>query len=871
MNKVFKTAVALCVAVALSASLLAQTFTVNTAGLFKVVGATLVAIPIGGTISPGETVVLPWVSNNTLTAAAIGALGVTANPSGVSPGSFSWSTKGDVGVVTGTGGATATASVNTINENSRPLSATDRGQSKGRVFFNWINTPNTCGGQQMFFDIIKSFAGTNLTNVGIPPVVGPDCLKPNTIYTYSVDPIVSDNLFDQIGLDKYFWDISSITGATNAYNSTDGSSITFTTGATVPVISSVICRFGAANYLPLQAVLLSQASATKSISAGAATAVVTASGAMSGVIGATNCIPTFASGVNPLTLSIPTQSGVSYQWTFGTAGLPSNGWNTSPPQAGAAPYNTAGVIVGLNNTLTIADVGNQPGTITLRVTDACANVVFYNYTFNRSISVATNSLISFNNNCTTPGTAVTATLAASANLNNVAWATLTNWSFGASNPYSVTPSALVTPGVYTVNAGLGCGTATPYTVNVKPAALTYSASSYCFNRPTTNTPSISCTNAGVGTFAWNIPGASGITAVSPASALSNITTTATATSSTFQPTLIIATGCTTSTPQVTINISSVTPTGLAGSSCYNVGMITPGPLPATSGSLTVSGYPGYGTYVFTQVSATNGPWLFTGVVTGTGPFTNTFSPTAPNATTATTATFNFTNNFAVTNSAATPYCGGLIPGTYPISVSHVSGTPCAASTVFGPTNIVVAGYGSFTLTPTAGSDDLFKALGLPAGYSPSWFRGCPGSRTGVPISATIQTTPTFTSCDIFTTAGAGTTYSVDISLAGCTTTYARPSVNFVAKRANPTGTGVTNLKEIVKYYPNPNSGSFVIDVATLKETGTMTIQDITGKKVTEKSLKSGQNNFDLKLPTGIYQLHIVVDGQEQNEKMVITE
>ena len=123
---------------------------------------------------------------------------------------------------------------------TQPLLDPRWARSKGRVIVSYDD--KRCGAK-IKFEVFKRYKNEK-KNI-VPPISGSDCVSPNTTYTFSVDPIASDNAGDEIGFDKYYWS-GLPEGIGNVYNSGDNSSITFTTGATVPAFT-LTCCYGRAN------------------------------------------------------------------------------------------------------------------------------------------------------------------------------------------------------------------------------------------------------------------------------------------------------------------------------------------------------------------------------------------------------------------------------------------------------------------------------------------------------------------------------------------------------------------------------------------------------------------------------------------------
>jgi hypothetical protein len=72
---------------------------------------------------------------------------------------------------------------------------------------------------------------------------------------------------------------------------------------------------------------------------------------------------------------------------------------------------------------------------------------------------------------------------------------------------------------------------------------------------------------------------------------------------------------------------------------------------------------------------------------------------------------------------------------------------------------------------------------------------------------------------------------------------------------------------IGKIYPNPNNGKFVLETG-VPESVSVTVNDVTGKKIWS-GVVSGQGTIDLaNVPTGIYSLRISSDHSVQYRKLV---
>jgi hypothetical protein len=762
-----------------------------------------------GTISNGDNIAVPWVNiNSTMNTGYT----FTVNNLPTGAADFQWSVRGDLQADTPVN--TTSVTIKHFNQANRNT-PTDLAQSKGRVIFHYTYPVSGCLvriSTSITFDVFKQFAGTHTNNstdnIAVPAIIGPNCLLPNKQYTYSVDPIVSDNLNAQIGTDNYLWDVSQAlvgSGAAINYYSTDFSSITFTTGSTVPPNCTLKCWMGSVNYPPLQPLSTSQAVAIKTLQASAGVPVVTVSGAATDTLSTTAplCINTNDTTVTPLTFTVTTQPGVTYSWTFGTVGAfgtgSVNNWNTTPAQSGAIPYTAAGP------TLTIANIFNQPGVVTLTVTDACGTITNYHYQIKRTLTATNANLITLSNTCLVPGSSASVTLsnaaAKQANLNTLVWAPLTDWTLSSS---SVGPNASVAPGSYTLFASFsGCASATvPYTVNVRPAAVAIVAPSpRCFPR---NTPgnSIIASPAGT-TYTWATTAGS-ITGTTDTASLTTLNTSPFNITATYT----VAPGCAT-TGVATANLSPVAPT-VTIPSCISSGV------PGATISLPITNYPGYGSYTLTFVSGTN-------IINGT--------PTTSTGTL--TATLN----------------GASGSGVY--TLTHTNG-PCAGAaasvtlaTSPAPFTVNAFNFGAFALIVASNNTIPYQ-----------WFNCTSNTLLGNTAAGT-------TSWQLNTTlAGANNDFGARATIGGCTYRVCINVPGYQAKQINNGTMGVNDLPESTgRIYPNPNRGDFTIELSRVNSKASTIIYDMTGKTIYRSDLKQGTNKIsNTDLTNGKYLVTLLVDG-----------
>jgi hypothetical protein len=838
MNKILKKGWALCCALSVLAfNVNAQTFTVATSGLYKVSGNSLVAIPALGTINPGDIVVMPWVSNSTNTSPT-GSYSFTANPSGSGTTSYSWSTKGDVGVVSPPN-TTLTASIGTVNENNRNTT-TDVGQSKGRVYFTWATTPNTCGNQVMYFDIITSVTGTNLNAPGsvVPPapaIIGPSCLLPNTLYTYSVDPIVSDNLADQIGLDRYWWNVSALTAnpynAVIQYYSTDSSSITIKTAASVPTSATIQCNYGVANTAPWGT---GTSYSTKILQAAAAAPAISITS--TGISPSPTNLTSYPASVCILTNStspyntsvafaVTPVTGYTYSWTWSQST-----WTSSPVQP----------VSGSSVTIT---TDNNPGTVTLTTTGTCGDVrvdviqVNRKYNSTAMFTVPTCNTDPTFTISTTGGASSAGNLSSTPAFNTPYTGLPTGWTASYTGAGLITVSTgTAVAGNYTLSIGNTCTSPSlSYTATVKPSAPTIAASpSSCGaagGMVTLTTPTVT----GV-SYNWAISGGTGYSCPS-----------------------CIASGGT----SVTVTI------GTAGTASVTLYETVTGSSPACSSSTTtqtVAISPSAITAVALACTTLNEPSTVNVTATGaTGATTYSWSVMPATYGTITASTSTNSSPFAANGTAGT--------AMYTVTASNAAGCSVTGS---GSANIGSAAAFTFSQATYSGYVEL-TASGAPLGTHYNWVQ-CSPTTTLATSSNNPSNNPTTSSVWYLATVnmGANLSYSViGTTSLGCVYMPTCLSVSGYENYLNHGGTSTSGQNYLpdpnFKVFPNPSLGHFSIEMNNASGSGKMLVTDMSGKKITEKSLNSGSNDFDLKLPAGIYMIHMVVNDYSQDEKIVITE
>ncbi|MBD0260725.1 MAG: hypothetical protein ICV83_33825, partial [Cytophagales bacterium] len=198
---------------------------------------------------------------------------------------YRWYAKGDIEILSTNGNKVTIRSVN-------KQTGAQPGYAKGRLFVSHRKVESDpCGPFLAQLDIYKTFSLRSST--GNASIIGPTCVVPGDTVAYSIDPVLSRNLDEEIGLDRYQWTFPS--GWRPYYYSGDSASVTLIAGSSVSGAVAVgvgRCNVGDASK---QLVLNLSQKAAKPV-----------------FVQKPACVP---GDVNTITVSVRQVAGVSYKWT----------------------------------------------------------------------------------------------------------------------------------------------------------------------------------------------------------------------------------------------------------------------------------------------------------------------------------------------------------------------------------------------------------------------------------------------------------------------------------------------------------------------------------------------------------------------------
>ena len=812
----------------------------------------IVIILIGVTTSVAQTVTVPSncrvVSTNTALGGVLGlggkvtSGGIVTMADGVTPngGTFtfnapagsvlnpiiSWGLSGDLSSATTTpnnygspvqpaNGTTAT--IISYNKTLRPSENTSTSfplnnpswaRSKGRVNVGYSIVSGTFScGTSLSFDVFKTFTATPVTNV--PKIVGPDCVQAGIQCTFSVDQIASDNANDNIGFDKYYWTGVPLS-ATNVYYSADNSSVTFTPASSASI--NLSCCIGRANpwdggvlpvLAPTQAVT-GTTCVTKTV--GAAPLQPTFTTNPNGL-----CVPT-GTGLNPFTINYTSANTCS--WNMGITG-----WTIASQTASSVTINTNGF--------------NNPGVITLTVSNGTCTPLTFQYQINRSFTtaVAIAPLIAGNTCLLSGSTNNMFNISTSASANPTTWtiapagAGVTLVTSIPNSTVAVNVASTATAGLYTLTAkSTSCSGNITYQFRVKPKVPTITGNA-CVIKGALTAQTYTCVASTGATYTWVFP--TGWNAPSFTTTTNTITVTPSSTTAVLNGTATVTAngivGCN-NTASFAINYASQAPTGVVAG-CFSVGL-------AGAGSVTFTN-PLPGTYTATMISSVAGS---TNVIT---------SPVTLSGSTLSFSTL------------------ALSAGTYNLVITHNSGCGINATST---TLVTVAGNGT-TLSPNLGvSQDNYFAIAPSTMVNPQYeWTTC----TSAGVCTTVGSNSALLSLGGATAPPAGNQVCVNVYPLGSTCkTRLCTTQGTHSRMANTVIKGETI--EGVSIYPNPNSGNFNIKVIDFKQEATATLYDYSGKKIKDFSLIKGENKIENDgLSHGNYFVVITVDEKTDVKQIII--
>lgn len=702
---------------------------------------------------------------------------------------------------------TTPATIYSYNKNPRLSEINNLARSKGQVWITYNS--GGCGGR-IEFDIFKQY-----DNSDVPEIVGEDCWLPNKDYTYSVDQIASDNLGDEIGVDEYYWTVTNDSlSISNIYTSADKSSITFRTPVDITDNWEIKVCYGRGNGWDGNAAGIHTTCVTKTI------------GTIPSEPQYTTAPPScLATGVSTFSVVIDPESivpGYSYTWS-------AEGTSWGLTQSGTQDAN-----------VNVEQAGNNPGILTLTIGNGSCDPITFTYPVNRSLSSST--AIS-GSNCVTAGTSNVYSLPESAQINSTVWTLPDGWtiqSSGTNTPKSIINVSVPSnaeAGTYILTAAtVACPESSiSYSVNVRPQApvfvtLPAGTSPKCISRTAGTPVTYTVTESpGASGYLWTFPAGWSVTSVTTTLPTVTVTPGGTGTAATATVSvraLGAVSTCSSTTVNYTISYASVKPDSITAS-CWNYGV-------AGETTITVANAPGYGTYTVSSFP--------TGL---------------------------FTSYTADSNGEIKLQTSAAATGDYTLYITHKGGSSCTEETTSFP--ITMNGNGATLLlvgtSPGVENCDTYSVQNRPIGSTLEWFvngERVYGNGSTVNIFANIL--------NLCGNENGSPTVCVEVSLNGCITRKClNPGDTGTHGARMATGTkDTTATSENINIYPNPNNGEFVIRVSSLKNNGTATILDSSGKKIKSQTLKEGDNNILMqKIPQGNYIVVLEIDGKSEARKIVI--
>lgn len=367
---------------------------------------------------------------------------------------------GDLQIISG-----ATSSTVTVRSANRSGVYPD-GYGKARLRVSYIdaNISADCGPQYRDFDLYKLFA---------PPayaIIGPKCVsaeKPDTV-TYSIRQIVSVNINDQIGIDRYRWSLPNNWENNILYYSGDSSSITFVVSQPLPepqVITVEVgkCNFNSWHYeLEIGQVTEKPTYAVKPPS----------------------CLPTSTTTTH---IAVNQVSGVNYKWTI----LNNASWNfINGTNANSQDF------IDLN-------IGTTSGAVVLAATGTC-NTAYDTVYINRSLG---NDITINGSNCVAADGVYPYTLTPAPNT-QISWKVPAGWVVDPNNLHAQQVNIVVAPNAtsgYIKASALNCpGDTVSFPVNIKPNKPVINNADHCATRNVAQNYSITAVPNAT-SYTWTFP------------------------------------------------------------------------------------------------------------------------------------------------------------------------------------------------------------------------------------------------------------------------------------------------------------------------------------------------------------------------------
>jgi hypothetical protein len=473
----------------------------------------------------------------------------------------------------------------------------------------------------------------------------------------------------------------------------------------------------------------------------------------------------------------------------------------------------------------VSSLGQDPGILTLTITNGTCDPTIINYTVNREF----NSPMVINGESCIPAGDTTVFSISAGLQNQTCWTLPTGWSYDPITGSESSIDLIIPPstpaGSYVVSAhSCACPSGVlNYTVNVRPAT------------PVISGPNCVVRNGGPAQV-YTASGSTGLSYTWQYPTGWNCVTNCSTATPTLQPggTLpppqnlyVISVGtnnCNDTSAAFPVSYSPITPDSIT-TSCWNFGI-------AGNTTITVANrpLPFYGSYTITSTPS--------GLITS-----YTVNPT--------------TGVITVTTSGTAP------AGAYTLNITHTTGAPCGNSST---TSFPITYNGNATVLTTIynsgpGGPDVYITSSAPVGSTYAWYV-TPGGLAGTgPVLYLTGSS------------GAPSSVCVNVSSGGCTTVLCAspPGTHSLMPEAPITEENGT-YRSTVEIYPNPTDGNFTLKVPEFKNEATLKITDESGRVVGEHQLKEGTNRIsERNMPTGQYFLILNLDGVYSLHKLQVSQ